>query len=276
MENTQNFGAPTAPVQQVQQEEVPQKSQFPTEEVTLPSKGLLYSQNSPLSKGIIEMKYMTAKEEDLLTNANYIKNGTVIDKLLKSLIVTPCDYDQLLIGDKNAIMVAARILGYGADYEFKYNHPVTGEEEIVSVDLTTIEDKFIDDSLVEKGKNEFHFTLPASKKPVTFKLLTHGDDKKIESELKGLKKLHKGNVPEMTTRVKHTIISIEGDYEKKSIRQFVDNELLARDARALRNHIREIQPDIDLKFDFEGEDGHIEENVSLPINANFFWPDASI
>jgi hypothetical protein len=273
MENTQNFGAPQAPTQQ---EEVPQKPLFPTEEVTLPSKGLLYAQDSTLSKGIIEMKYMTAKEEDLLTNTNYIKNGTVIDKLLQSLIVTPCNYNELLIGDKNAIMIAARILGYGADYEFKYNHPVSGVEEIVSVDLTTIEDKFIDDSLVEKGKNEFHFTLPASKKPVTFKLLTHGDDKKIESELKGLKKLHKGNVPEMTTRVKHTIISVDGDYEKKSIREFVDNELLARDARALRNHIREIQPDIDLKFDFEGEDGYIEENVSLPINANFFWPDASI
>ena len=184
--------------------------------------------------------------------------------------------NQLLIGDKNAIMIAARILGYGADYTFKMLNPSSGEEEEVTVDLTTIEDKFIDDSLVEKGKNEFHFTLPASKKPVTFKLLTHGDDKKIDSELKGLKKMHKGNVPELSTRVKHTILSIDGDYEKKSIRKFVDEELLARDARDLRNHIRDIQPDIDLKFDFEGEDGYEEDDVSLPINANFFWPDASI
>ena len=95
------------------------KHQFPTEEVTLPSKGLLYPKESPLSKGVIEIKYMTAKEEDILTNQNYIQKGTVIDKLLQSLIVTPIDYNDLLTGDKNAILIAARILGYGAAYEFK-------------------------------------------------------------------------------------------------------------------------------------------------------------
>ena len=95
-----------------------QKYQFPTEEVTLPSKGLLYPEGSPLRKGVIEMKYMTAKEEDILTNQNYIANGTVIDKLIKSLIVSKVDYNDLLIGDKNALLIAARILGYGKDYSF--------------------------------------------------------------------------------------------------------------------------------------------------------------
>ena len=95
------------------------KQTFPSEKVTLPSKGLLYDKKSPLSKGVIEMKYMTAREEDILTNQNYIQKGTVIDELLKSLIVTPdIDYNDLLVGDKNAIMVAARVLGYGADYTF--------------------------------------------------------------------------------------------------------------------------------------------------------------
>ena len=90
-------------------------TQFPAEEVTLPSKGLLYPDDSPLKEGVIEMKYMTAKEEDILTNANYIKNGVAIDKLLESLIVTPgVKLNDILIGDKNAIMLAARILGYGA------------------------------------------------------------------------------------------------------------------------------------------------------------------
>ena len=92
-----------------------QKHQFPTEEVTLPSKGLLYPEGSPLKKGVIEMKYMTAREEDILTNQNYIKNGTVIDKLLQSLIVSKINYDDLVVGDKNAIMVAARVLGYGSE-----------------------------------------------------------------------------------------------------------------------------------------------------------------
>ena len=105
---------------------------IPTETVTLPSKGLLYPETSPLAKGEIEMKYMTAKEEDILTNSNYLKNGTVIDKLLQALIVTPIDYNELLIGDKNAILVAARVLGYGKDYTFKYN----GEE--ITVDLSEL------------------------------------------------------------------------------------------------------------------------------------------
>ena len=110
-----------------------QKHQFPTEEVTLPSKGLLYPEGSPLRKGVIEMKYMTAREEDILTNQNYIANGTVIDKLIKSLIVTPIDFNNLLVGDKNALLVAARILGYGNDYVVEVN----GEKE--NIDLSELE-----------------------------------------------------------------------------------------------------------------------------------------
>ena len=95
---------------------------LPTEMVSLPSKGLLYPKESPLAKGEIEMKYMTAREEDILTNSNFIRQGTVIDKLLQSLIVTSFNYDDLLIGDKNAVLIAARVLGYGADYSFKYTN----------------------------------------------------------------------------------------------------------------------------------------------------------
>ena len=160
-----------------------QKHQFPTEEVTLPSKGLLYPEGSPLKKGVIEMKYMTAKEEDILTNQNYIANGTVIDKLIKSLIVSKVDYNDLLIGDKNAILIAARILGYGPDYDILINHPETGVESKATIDLTNLEDKILDKSIVVENKNEFTFTLPASKKEVTFKLLTHEDETKIEQEI---------------------------------------------------------------------------------------------
>jgi len=114
---------------------------LPTETIELPSKGLLYPEGHPLSSGTIEMKYMTAKEEDILSNQNYIQNGTVLDKLLKSLIVTKCDYNDLVIGDKNAIMIAARILGYGAEYKFTYK----GVEE--TVDLSQIENQPLAESL---------------------------------------------------------------------------------------------------------------------------------
>lgn len=253
-----------------------QTQQFPTEEVTLPSKGLLYPEGSLLKKGIIEMKYMTAREEDILTNQNLIQNGTVIDKLLQSLIVTPCDYNELLIGDKNAILVAARILGYGQDYTFKYTNPNTGEEEDVTVDLTKSNDKVLDDSLIINGKNEFEFTLPTSKISVTFKFLTQNDENKIANELKGLKKINKGSSSELTTRMKYLITSVNGDYEKKTIREFVDGNFLARDARALRDYISKSMPDIDLTYDIEFEDGTVVENITLPISVNFFWPDAAI
>ena len=247
-----------------------QKHQFPTEEVTLPSKGLLYPKESPLSKGVIEIKYMTAKEEDILTNQNYIQKGTVIDKLLQSLIVTPINYNDLLTGDKNAILIAARILGYGKDYDFKYN------EKETTVDLTELEDKLLDESLIKEGKNEFDFTLPATKTPITFKLLTQSDDTKIQNELKGLKKINKHSNPLNTTQLKHTILSVNGDYEKKTIREFVDNQLLARDARELRKYVALVSPDVDLTVDLTFDDGETLEDVSLPIGVNFFWPDVEL
>ena len=121
---------------------VMEKNQFPTEMVTLPSKGLLYPEGNPLKKGEIEMKYMTAREEDILTNQNLIENGTVIDKLLQSLIITPINYNDLLVGDKNAILIAARILGYGSDYAFEY------KGERFNIDLTKVDDKSLNKSLI--------------------------------------------------------------------------------------------------------------------------------
>jgi hypothetical protein len=245
------------------------KQLFPTEEVTLPSKGLIYSPDNPLSKGVLEMKYMTAKEEDILTNESYIKNGTVIDKLLKSLIVTPIDYNDIVVGDKNAVMIAARVLGYGKDYTFKIN------DEEHTVDLTEIKDKILDErDLLTKGQNEFEFTLPTTKKTITFKLLTYGDEKKINNEVKGIKRVKKGESPEYSTRLKHMILSVEGESESKTIREFVDTQLLARDARALRQYIKEIQPDVDLLFNLETEAG--EKEVRVPIGITFFWPDTEL
>jgi len=245
------------------------KQLFPTEEVTLPSKGLIYPKDNPLSKGVLEMKYMTAKEEDILTNESYIKNGTVIDKLLKSLIVTPIDYNDIVVGDKNAIMIAARVLGYGKDYTFNI------DDEDHTVDLTEVKDKELKkEHLLSKGQNEFEFTLPTIKKSITFKILTHGDEKKIDSEVKGIKRVKKGESPEYSTRLKHMILSVDGDTERKTIREFVDTQLLARDARALRQYIKEVQPDVDLIFNLETEAG--EKEVRVPIGITFFWPDSEL
>jgi len=239
------------------------KFKFPTEIVDLPSKGLLYSKDNPLSSGTIEMKYMGAKEEDILTNTNYIQSGVVLDKLLESLIVTKTNLKDLIIGDKNAILIASRILGYGQDYEFESNG------RVYNVDLTTLRDKELPTDVDYSNGNEFSFTLPASKVELTFKLLTQGDEAQIDQELKGVKKLFpNGTSPEVTTRLKYMITSVNGDRERKNIREFVDNEILARDSRALRQEVKRISPDVDLTI--KGDDG---EDISLPISLNFFWPD---
>ena len=200
------------------------------------------------------------------SDQNYISNGTVLDKLLKSLIITKVNYDDIVIGDKNAIMIAARILGYGAEYKFNYN----GVEEVV--DLSKIENKKLDESLYTKGNNEFSFNLPSSDNEITFKFLTHGDESKINQELEGLKKLKKDESPELTTRLKYMITSINGNRDSKTIREFVDQAFLARDARAFREFINKIQPDVDLTF-FPSSSN---KSISLPIGINFFWPDVNL
>jgi hypothetical protein len=238
------------------------KFKFPTEMVDLPSKGLIYPEDSPLAEGKIEMKYMTAREEDILTNQAYIKQGTVLDKLLQSLIITKINYDDLILGDKNALFIAARVLGYGKDYTFEYN----GESH--TVDLSLLENKEFNESLITKGVNEFSFTLPHSGNKITFKILTTSDEQKIDKELTGLKKISKDHSPELSTRLKYIITSVGGDVDEKTIREFVDNHLLARDSRSLREYIKSVQPDVDLKFIVDSG-----EEVAIPINLSFFWPD---
>lgn len=245
-----------------------EKLKFPTEQIELPSKGLPYSAESPLSKGVIEMKYMSAKEEDILTNVNFLKNGTVIDKLLQSMIVTPISYDDLLVCDKNALLVAARILGYGKDYEFEYD----GQK--INFDLSTVDPLPLSDVL-KPGKNEFDFHLPKANVTVSFKLLTHGDEKKIDREIQGLKKVNPQGSFDQTTRLKHTIVAINGDRDTTLIREFVDNMLIT-DLRELRKHINKVTPELNLKFDYTKDNGDVVEGVSLPIGISFLWPDSSL
>jgi len=243
------------------------KPKFPTEVIELPSKGRLYPKDSVLASGTVEMKYMTAREEDILTNQNYLQKGIVIDKLLQSMIVSKINYNDLLIGDKNAILIAARVLGYGKDYSFTY----LGEE--VTVDLSTLENKPLKEELFKDGVNEFEFTLPSSDTVVGFKLLTHGDELAIEQEIQGLRKIDKNINADSTTRLKYLIQSVDGERSRKAIRDYVDNGLLARDARALREYVKEIQPDVNTKIFVEGGP---DEGLEIPFGVTFFWPDVRI
>ena len=247
----------------------PVKNQLPTETVELPSKGYLYPEENPLSQGKLEIKYMTAKEEDILSNQNYISQGTVIDKLLQSLIVTKINFSDLTIGDKNAILIAARILGDGGDYEFMHN----GRK--VSVDLSSLENKPLREDLIKKGTNSFDFTLPHTKTLVTFKALTHGDETAIDREIKGLLKINPNSSSNISTRMKYIITSVNGDSDKKTVREFVDTAFLAKDLRAFRQYYKEVVPDVNMTANVES-DGDVLEGVDIEIGVSFFWPDAGI
>ena len=248
---------------------------FPTEVLSLPSQGLLYPKDSPLRSGTIDVKYMTAKEEDILTSTNLIEQGVVITRLLESVIAnSKVKLDDMLIGDKNAIMVGTRILGYGANYEISLVDPDTNERVEHTVDLSKLNNKKIDEKLFENGNN-FEFELPNSKRIVGFKLLTHGDENEISEILKDYEKVEKltGVSYSLTTRLKHQIISIDGNTDQKEIDSFVDNEFLALDTRAFRKYLDDITPDIELKFDYTSQTGNLHR-LDVPLGIDFFWPAA--
>ena len=256
---------------------------FPTEIIELPSRGLVYPKDNPLSSGKVEMKYMTAKEEDILTTQSYIKDGSVLDRLFQSLIISngegqPIKYVDLIVGDKNAIMIAARILGYGKDYKVMVNDPFSGNTQEETIDLTQFNNLEYDGSAqIELHKNEFEFKLPQSKRTITFMITTESKDRKVkhrlEEEKKRNRKLKNQTSSELTTRLKETILSVDGEYDTRLIENFVDNELFAQDSRALRNYIKEVSPDMDLMWEFISEETGEGREMSLPIDLSFFWPN---
>ena len=268
--------------QQYEQKQV-SDYKFPTEIIELPSKGLIYPSDNPLSSGKVELKYMTAKEEDILTTQSYIKDGSVLDRLFQSLIVSngeglPIKYVDLVTGDKNAIMIASRILGYGKDYEVELEDPFkadTKQKEII--DLTQFENKEYDgSSQIELHKNEFEFELPRSKRIVTFQALTESKERKIKHQIEEAKKsgrkLKDETSKDLTTRLKNMILSVDGEYEQKSINQFVDNELFAVDSKDLRSYMNKVVPDIDLTWEFVSEETGGRREMLLPMDVGFFWP----
>jgi hypothetical protein len=243
------------------------EQKFPSEVIDLPSKGRLYPENSPLRDGKIEIKYMTAREEDILTSQNLIKKGVVIDKLLNSLILTKgVNTDDMLLGDKNAIMVAARILAYGPEYTCELINPLTDEKFEHTFNLADCPFKELDESITE---NLFEVQLPASKIKIKYRLLTGKEEGLIEKDLKASKKIGNGVSPELTTRFRYLIKEVDGDNSQSVINNFSQN-ILARDSMFLREEMGKHAPDIDLtqEIDIEGE----TVSVDIPMTVNFFWP----
>ena len=243
---------------------------FPTEVIDLPSEGKVYSKESPLSSGKLELKYMTTREEDILMSENLIKKGVVIDKLLDSLIVTKgVKQEELILGDKNAVLVASRILAYGPEYTVELENPNNPDEkEEHTFDLSKCPFKELSKD-VDYSDNSFDFTTPVGKNKLKFKLLTGVDEVSIEKDIKQSSKF--GVSTDITTRLRYIVTEVDGDTKSSTINEFTQN-LLARDSVALRNHIRDISPDIDLTS--EVEIGGETVSVSIPLTVEFFWPQS--
>jgi hypothetical protein len=245
---------------------------FPTETIELPSKGVFYPEGNPLRSGQIDLHYMTAKHEDILTSPNLIQKGLVLDKLMDALIATKgVKTADLLLGDLNAVMVAARIMGYGKDYEVNLSCPSCGQDVEQTVNLTELQ---MENEPEEGTVPQFKIVLPVSKKEVTLKLLTRGDELRIEKEVKSLKKINGDVNSETTTRLKSIIAAVDGDTTPSTIWQFVDS-MLVKDARYLREQYRQIVPDVNFNIEVDCTCG-ANQRARLPIGADFFWPDARV
>ena len=243
---------------------------FPTEVIDLPSEGKVYPKESPLSSGKLELKYMTTREEDILMSENLIKKGIVIDKLLDSLIITKgVKQDDLILGDKNAVLVASRILAYGPEYTVEVTNPNDVDEKIEhTFDLSKCPFKELSKD-VDYSDNSFDFTTPVGKNKLKFKLLTGADETLIEKDIKQSSKF--GVSSDISTRLRYTVTEVDGDTKSSTISEFTQN-LLARDSVALRGYIRDIAPDIDLTS--EVEIGGETVSVSIPLTVEFFWPQS--
>lgn len=241
---------------------------FPTETIDLPSGGKFYPEGSPLRSGKLDIKYMTAKEEDILTSTNLIQKGIVLDKLMESLIVTKgVKPDDLLIGDINAVMVASRILAYGKDYPIELLCPHCGKKVNHVIDLSKLGTITPD----VPANTEHTVTLPTGL-VVTFKLLTRADEKAIREEVESLKKFNNSIESDSTTRLRFMITSVNGNRDSKIIRE-LSEAMIIRDVRALREEYKKVSPDID--FDLNVECLSCENVIKsrVPFGANFFWPD---
>ena len=240
---------------------------FPTEVIDLPSLGKVYPKDSPLADGKIELKYMTTREEDILMSQNLIKKGVVIDKLLDSLIVTQgVKQDDLVLGDKNAVLVAARILAYGPTYTAQVTNPNDLEQKVeYTFDLSKCPFKPLPD--VDYTDNSFDYTTSIGKTKLKFKLLTGKDEKLIEKDIEQSAKY--GYDAGISTRLRYMITEVDGDKSQVIITAYTQN-MLARDSAAFRKYIQEITPDIDMeqKIELGGE----TVSVSIPLTVEFFWP----
>lgn len=265
---------PTKVQQPVLQQQSPY--QVPVELVSLPSKGSVYPMGHPLSnEEAVEIKAMTAKEEDILTSRALLKNGTLLTQLLKSCVLNKTiDPDEMLIGDRNAILVGIRVTGYGSEYPVRITCPECSKEFNNTFSLAGLKLKSLSVAPVQPNTNLFQFTLPSSGQLVFFKLLTGKDEQEVAKVMEAKKKLGSQIEAGVTTRLFQSIVQINGESDKSKISFMIQN-MRAMDARALRKYIDDIEPGVDMNQKIVCPACDAESEVVMPLGMSFFWPDST-
>ena len=249
--------------------------EIPVEAIPLPSQGQCYPEDNPLhGQETIDIRPMTAREEDILTSKALIKKGTVITALIKSCLVDKSiDPDDMISGDRNAVMTALRITGYGADYSVEVTCPSCTESSSQEFNLSELPIKRLGEEPAEANSNLFNFELPFCKKAVIYKFMTGADEAYMQKMQNQKKKKQLGADNLITDRYKHQIVSVAGITDKTKIGFFIRN-MPAKDSRALRNHMDKTEPGIEMKSWMDCPHCLETSEVRLPLGASFFWPDA--
>lgn len=276
-QNNEVFGAREAQQQGFQTRSV-MKDDFgyevPIEAVPLPTNGIIYSPESGMfSKETIEIRAMTAKEEDILTSRALIKKGTVITELIKSCLVDKSiNVDDMISGDRNAVMTALRITGYGSDYTVGVECPECTHQSKQTFMLTDLPIKRLEINPMAEGANLFEYTLPVTKKKIQFKFLTGRDETEMSTIAERQKKQGQKTDNLVTSRLQHSIVAIDNITDRSKINHFVKN-MPARDSLSLRKFIDANEPGIEMKAWMQCPNCHEHSEVNLPLGATFFWPD---
>lgn len=249
--------------------------EIPVDAVPLPSGGKIYPPNHPLHGAVhVEYRGMTAREEDILMSRALIKNGTVITELIRScLIDKTINVNSLISGDRNALMVAIRISGYGREYEPTFVCPECKHQNHMKIDLADLDIKPLTIDPVEPGQNVFDFMLPSNGLAVQFKFLTGVEEEKVMKNMESKKKKGLQNNNLVTTRLMSSLVSVGGSSSQGHIAKFVSN-MLARDSLALRKYIDKHEPGVDMEVEFECANCDYYDKIQLPMGSSFFWPDA--
>lgn len=248
--------------------------EVPTELVPLPTKGLIYDPESRLyNREALKIKAMTAREEDILSSQALLKEGTVLDHLIKSCLTDQgVDPSDMMMGDRNALMVAIRITGYGPEYNVETNCQKCAERNKVKIMLDQLHIKRLSINPVKEGANAFEFKLPVTKKTVIFKYGTQRDRREYVEREKNLKKHLEGMIEKnVTSNLEMSIVSIDGVTDRNKIRHFVMN-MPAFDSKALRSYINDHEPGMDMRWSYTCSSCGHENDITMPMTPEFFWP----